>query len=258
MRLPLDPKTCLQILSLRLGEFRAAMPADSEDLRELESIATALEHLPERTETSPALVAERQREKEVVKDRLGKLTGRSAAIAEFVQGNVAQFGGRSEEPHSFDRLDALLDAQAYRLCHWKAAADEINYRRFFDINELAAVCMEDPRVFEESHRLIFELLVRGDADGLRIDHIDGLYDPQEYLNRLQLEYLRGLGRTAYQQMQASPLPTNLRSVPGEGPGVRVAMPEDAPPAISLPNGDATIPPPAAPEWKDLNRCSCKK
>ena len=83
----------------------------------------------------------------------------------------------------------MLDAQVYRLSHWKAADDEINYRRFFDINELAAVCMEEPAVFAESHRLVFDLLVRGDVDGLRIDHIDGLYDPVEYLRRLQAGYL---------------------------------------------------------------------
>ncbi len=87
----------------------------------------------------------------------------------------------------------------YRLSHWKAAADEINYRRFFDINDLAAVCMEDPDVFAESHRRVFDLLVRGDVDGLRIDHIDGLYDPVEYLRRLQGGYLRALGLAFYQQ-----------------------------------------------------------
>ena len=87
----------------------------------------------------------------------------------------------------------------YRLSHWKAAADEINYRRFFDINDLAAVCMEDPDVFAESHRLVFELLVRGDVDGLRIDHIDGLYEPTEYLRRLQGGYLRALGMDYYRR-----------------------------------------------------------
>jgi (1->4)-alpha-D-glucan 1-alpha-D-glucosylmutase len=200
-RLPLDPKTYRRILNWRLEELKAKMPADSENFLELESILTALEHLPERTETSAAPVAERQREKEVVKNRLKKLIDRSPEIAEFIVGNVAQFGGSVEDRQGFDRLDALLDDQVYRLSHWKAAADEIKYRRFFDINGLAAICMEEPKVFEESHRLIFEMLVRGDADGLRIDHIDGLFDPQEYLNRLQLEYLRGLGRTAFEKNQ---------------------------------------------------------
>ena len=176
--LPLDPRTYRTILTHRLDALKETLPADSEDLRELESIVTALEHLPERTATEPASVAERQREKEVIKGRLGKLAERPPAIAEFIGRNVQEFNGTPDDPHSFDRLDKLLDAQVYRLSHWKAAADEINYRRFFDINELAAVCMEDREVFAESHRLVFELLVRGDVDGLRIDHIDGLYDPR--------------------------------------------------------------------------------
>ena len=157
-------------------------------MRELESIITALGHLPERTDAAPDSIAERQREKEVIKGRLRKLVERAAAVAEFIAAGVAEFNGTPDDPHSFDNLDKLLDAQVYRLSHWKAAADEINYRRFFDVNDLAAVCMEAPEVFAESHRLLFELLVRGDADGLRIDHIDGLYEPLEYLRRLQKEY----------------------------------------------------------------------
>ena len=126
----------------------------------------------------------------MIKDRLRKLVERSPAIAEYIGRNVQELNGTVDDPRSFDRLDKLLDAQVYRLSHWKAAADEINYRRFFDINELAAVCMEDREVFTESHRLLFELLVQGDVAGLRIDHIDGLYDPAEYLRRLQGGYLR--------------------------------------------------------------------
>ena len=171
--LPIEPRTYRTILTSGLDALKAGQPPDSEDLRELESIVTALEHLPEAAETGPQRVAERQREKEVIKDRLRALTERAAAIAEFIRSNVQEFNGTPEDPHSYDRLDALLDAQVYRLSHWKAAADEINYRRFFDINELAAVCMEDPEVFAESHRLVFELLVRGDVDGLRIDQSTG-------------------------------------------------------------------------------------
>ena len=135
----------------------------------------------------------------MIKGRLRVLSDRSAAVAEFIRRNVREFNGTSDDPHSYDRLDKLLDAQVYRLSHWKAAADEINYRRFFDINELAAVCMEDPQVFAESHRLVFDLLVRGDANGLRIDHIDGLYDPTEYLRRLQRGYLVALGQAVHER-----------------------------------------------------------
>jgi (1->4)-alpha-D-glucan 1-alpha-D-glucosylmutase len=78
----------------------------------------------------------------------------------------------------------LLD-QAYRLAFWRVAADEINYRRFFDINELAAICIENPAVFERTHDLVLLLLRDGLVDGLRIDHPDGLYDPRDYFERLQ-------------------------------------------------------------------------
>jgi (1->4)-alpha-D-glucan 1-alpha-D-glucosylmutase len=91
----------------------------------------------------------------------------------------------SADPASFETLDALLDAQAYRLAFWRVAGDEINYRRFFDINELAALRVEEPAVFDATHRLIFDLVAAGQVDGLRIDHPDGLLDPAGYFRRLQ-------------------------------------------------------------------------
>ncbi len=84
-----------------------------------------------------------------------------------------------------DELHDLLEAQAYRLAYWRVAADEINYRRFFDVNELAALRMENDEVFEATHRLLFELVGAGKVDGLRIDHPDGLHDPARYFERLQ-------------------------------------------------------------------------
>jgi len=89
------------------------------------------------------------------------------------------------EPRSFDLLDELLRQQVFRLSHWRVATEEINYRRFFDINSLGAIRMEEPAVFAECHRMIFDLVREGAVTGLRIDHIDGLYDPAEYLGRLQ-------------------------------------------------------------------------
>ena len=97
---------------------------------------------------------------------------------------------RSGEPQSFDALDRLLDAQAYRLAYWRVAVDEINYRRFFDVNDLAALRMNEPKVFEQTHALIFELVDEGKIDGLRIDHSDGLFDPQQYFERLQERFRR--------------------------------------------------------------------
>lgn len=98
-----------------------------------------------------------------------------------------------ENLHSRDRLHALLERQHYRLANWRTAADEINWRRFFDINELVSLKIETPEVFEAAHVKIFDLVERGLIDGLRIDHIDGLADPHTYCRRLRrrLEGLPG-------------------------------------------------------------------
>ncbi|NUQ64828.1 MAG: hypothetical protein HUU20_20385 [Pirellulales bacterium] len=107
--LPIDSRTYRMILTHGLPALREAQPNDSAELRELESIVTALEHLPERTETEPGIVAERQRENEVIKGRLRMLTERAAAVAEFIRRNVQEFNGTPEDPHSYDLLDKLLD-----------------------------------------------------------------------------------------------------------------------------------------------------
>ncbi len=83
-----------------------------------------------------------------------------------------------------DALDALLRRQSYRLAYWRTAAEELNYRRFFDITTLAGLRAEDPQVFADTHRLILRLVSGGTADGLRVNHVDGLADPAGYLERL--------------------------------------------------------------------------
>ncbi len=207
-RLPLDPRTYSVIVSHNLDQLKKSLESDSANLYELESILTALEYLPQRTETMPERIAERQREKEVIKGRLHRLTNDCPAIAEFLQQNVRELNGTVGQPYSFDRLDELLNSQVYRLSHWKAAADEVNYRRFFDINELAAVCTEEPSVFENMHRYMFGLVVHGDVNGLRIDHIDGLYDPLDYLQRLQQGGLVALGNAEHCRMSEMPKHAN--------------------------------------------------
>jgi (1->4)-alpha-D-glucan 1-alpha-D-glucosylmutase len=84
-----------------------------------------------------------------------------------------------------ERLHELLEEQHYRLAWWRSANDEINWRRFFDINELAALRMEDDEVFETVHAKVFELYSRGLIDGVRVDHIDGLAQPGEYCRKLR-------------------------------------------------------------------------
>ncbi|RMH02998.1 MAG: malto-oligosyltrehalose synthase, partial [Nitrospirae bacterium] len=129
--------------------------------------------------------AERYREKEVIKRRLAALSSESHHILEYIHQTLRLFNGTKGNSQSFDLLDALLRDQAYRLAFWQVAAEEINYRRFFDVNQLAAIRMENPQVFEAVHQLVFDLLRKGFVTGLRIDHVDGLHTPRDYLTQWQ-------------------------------------------------------------------------
>jgi len=98
---------------------------------------------------------------------------------------IREHTGTPGNPRSFDALHELLEKQAYRLAYWRVAADDINYRRFFDVNDLAALRMDNEQVFEETHRLLLQLVAEQKLDGIRIDHPDGLYDPQQYFEKLR-------------------------------------------------------------------------
>jgi (1->4)-alpha-D-glucan 1-alpha-D-glucosylmutase len=98
---------------------------------------------------------------------------------------LAKFNGVPGQARSFDALHELLEGQAYRLAYWRTASHEINYRRFFDVNTLAGLRVEDPDVFSSIHRLLARLLRDGAVTGVRIDHPDGLFDPARYFEMLQ-------------------------------------------------------------------------
>jgi (1->4)-alpha-D-glucan 1-alpha-D-glucosylmutase len=188
-RLPLNPRAYQEVLEPGLERLVAQLGEGHPDLTELQSILTGFRNLPTRAETTPDRVAERNREKEVLKRRLNAVVSSSAAIAEHLRTNIAALNGQPGDPRSFDALDRLLDRYApYRLAHWRVAGEEINYRRFFDINTLAAIRVEDREVFEEAHQIPFQLLADGQVHGLRIDHPDGLFDPSGYFLRLQERY----------------------------------------------------------------------
>src|SRR5690606_6160030 len=138
---------------------------------------------------------------------------REPQVAEFISANVELFNGKAGEPESFDRLDKLLQSQSYRLCHWRAASDEINYRRFFDINDLAALCIERPEAFHAVNEMVGRLVGAGDVDGLRIDHVDGLFAPEEYLWRLQWNYLAQLARREFDAAAQEPSASVALEVP---------------------------------------------
>jgi (1->4)-alpha-D-glucan 1-alpha-D-glucosylmutase len=182
---PIAPGTYDRLLDAAAPGVLEEVGASSEMGVEYLSILTAIRHLPPREAAAPGLREERDREKEVIKRRLAGLASVSPAVRAHVERVVAAFNGVRGDPRSFDALDELLGAQAYRLAYWRVAAEEINYRRFFDVNELAAIRVEDPEVFERVHALALELLARGAIDGFRIDHVDGLYDPGDYLARVQ-------------------------------------------------------------------------
>jgi len=184
-RLPLGPRTIRPILEPIIADLRRRGPDDAPDLLELESILTAVKHLPKRSEVGDEQVRERQREKEIVKRRIAALVSSSADVAAALDRALAAINGRRGDPHSFDALEALLADQAYRLSFWGVAAEEINYRRFFDINDLAAIRVEDPSVRELIHAKAFDLLRAGKVTGLRIDHVDGLLDPAGYLTEMR-------------------------------------------------------------------------
>jgi (1->4)-alpha-D-glucan 1-alpha-D-glucosylmutase len=182
---PIAPGTYGRILRIGQEALLRELGEDSPDAIEFLSVLTAIRHLPGRQVQDPEQLAERHREKEVIKRRLAALTARAPLVLSHVLHAVATLNGTVGEPQSFDALDALLSIQPYRLAYWRVAAEEINYRRFFDINELAAIRMEDPAVFQLVHEFVFDLIRRGCVDGLRIDHVDGLFDPGDYLERMQ-------------------------------------------------------------------------
>ncbi|MGB3124983.1 MAG: malto-oligosyltrehalose synthase [Pseudomonas sp.] len=111
------------------------------------------------------------------------LAERATEVLPAIEQRLSEFDGR--QPDGFKRLHSLLEQQAYRLASWRTAADDINWRRFFDVNELGGLRVERTAVFEATHGKIFELISEGLVDGLRIDHIDGLADPRGYCRKLR-------------------------------------------------------------------------
>jgi (1->4)-alpha-D-glucan 1-alpha-D-glucosylmutase len=186
-RFPIDPGEYPRILSLNSESLRESLGAADANVLELQSVSTAFSHLVRRGVLEPEQQTERSREKEIQKRRLAALCERSPAIRNFLIANVEVLNGKPGDPQTFEGLHELIKAQAFRLAQWRVAADDINYRRFFDINDLAALRTENDPVFQNTHRFILDLIAQGKIDGLRIDHPDGLYDPKKYLSQLQAE-----------------------------------------------------------------------
>lgn len=180
-RFPLDPQTYPFVLSSQHPWLLDQFAPDDPVFLEYQTLENSFSKLPSRIETAEEKKEERNRDKEVFKKHLARLCANSRNIIDFIHFRVDEVNRLTGD---CGELHALLEQQVYRLAYWRVAGDEINYRRFFDINDLAGLRMEDENVFDATHQLILTLIEKGKVQGLRIDHADGLYDPVAYYQRL--------------------------------------------------------------------------
>jgi (1->4)-alpha-D-glucan 1-alpha-D-glucosylmutase len=175
---PIDPQTVPLIFDPVIESATEVLITVLDSLRNLPAhFDTRAESVTRRRQTVPQLLRE-----------LAKLIESSPNLRQLADVAVRIINGHPGNSDSFDTLHNLLEAQAYRLAHWRVSAEEINYRRFFDINELVGLRMENPKVFAATHHLLRRLLSDGSISGVRIDHCDGLLNPRQYLIRLQMLY----------------------------------------------------------------------
>ena len=180
LRFPLKIESYLTVFTHRLEILKRQLGSDHPDFVKLLGVLYVLKTLP--TGEQPN---ERYDQLRFIKRVLWELYTKNHEIGGFIDENISIFNGKKGNPDSFNLLDALLAEQVFRLSFWKVATEEINYRRFFNINELICLRAEDEDVFNQTHSLIFKLVGEQKLTGLRIDHIDGLYDPAHYLKRVR-------------------------------------------------------------------------
>jgi (1->4)-alpha-D-glucan 1-alpha-D-glucosylmutase len=180
LELPLRLETYTQVLSYNLGKVARTLGRNHPDFIKLLGILYLLKNV-------PSEVAGKQRQDQIafIKGLIWELYTTNEQIHAFIDENIQTFNGEAGKPESFNLLDSVLDEQFYRLAFWKVGAEEMNYRRFFTVNELISVKVEELRVFNNTHSFIHQLVAAGKFTGLRIDHIDGLYNPAQYLERLR-------------------------------------------------------------------------
>lgn len=192
LEFPLNPSSYPTILEYRIDVLAARLGTSNRDYLEYLSILTIFKNLPKHTETEYEKARERIREKDIAYERLKNLCRQNYIVKGFIEENLIDFKCSQDNPISIDRVHNLLEEQVYRLAYWRVSVDEINYRRFFDINELAAVCVEKPDVFSNTHNFILDLIENKRIDGIRLDHTDGLLDPANYFKKLQYEISKKL------------------------------------------------------------------
>jgi (1->4)-alpha-D-glucan 1-alpha-D-glucosylmutase len=180
LKLPVRIESYARFITQNLGHLGRSLGRRHPDFIKLLGILYLMKSAPGETKGR-----ERYDQIAFVKGLLWELYANNSEVKEFVDNNVVFFNGEKGNSESFNLLDSLLKEQFYRLSFWKVGAEEINYRRFFTVNELISVKVQEIKVFHKTHTLINQLVEEGTITGLRIDHIDGLYDPTEYLKRLR-------------------------------------------------------------------------
>ncbi len=179
--LPLDPSTYPLVLQRAWEECERDLGAQHAGTLELQDILLLLRRMPRRGTRGAKAIARRRRLAGEAMRRLRKLCALTPEVRRRIERAATWY---TADRAGAARMNRLLEAQAYRLVYWRRAAREINYRRFFDVNDLIALHMEDPEVFAQTHSLVLDWLRAGYIDGFRIDHPDGLLDPSGYLRRL--------------------------------------------------------------------------
>jgi (1->4)-alpha-D-glucan 1-alpha-D-glucosylmutase len=185
-RLPIDLRSLNIVLEPAIAKLRAELGTELPEWKELSSWSVSVHELPPHSTTDPEYAQIRRREIPALKQRFLEIATHSEK--RLLQTALEMANGTLGEPRSFDLLHRFLDAQPYRLAHWRVSAEEINYRRFFDINDLVGLRMENPQVFAHTHRLVRRLLAEERVTALRVDHPDGLFNPVQYFTRLQMLY----------------------------------------------------------------------
>jgi (1->4)-alpha-D-glucan 1-alpha-D-glucosylmutase len=215
---PLDPRTYPVVLDIAHGYLAQGDDANRPCAKALAAVSSYCRSLPRRTTLSTTHRRRRRRRGAACKRALAALCRTNPEIAECVERAVVGFDGIPGEAGSFDPLHRLLEAQGYRLAYWQVASDEINYRRFFDINELAGLRMDNGEVFDTTHRLIARLIAGGYINGVRVDHPDGLPDPYDYYCRLQrLTAAGATRRDAACYVLAEKILANYEQLPADWP-----------------------------------------
>jgi (1->4)-alpha-D-glucan 1-alpha-D-glucosylmutase len=187
-RMPVAPRTIPIIFYPgALGNLPPREQNPDAPPAELYDILRSLAHIPPHESTDPSLRRQRAEQLDELLPRLCKILSASS-LQPFLKRALAQLNGVEGKMSTFDQLHELLEAQPYRLALWRTSGEEINYRRFFDVNDLVGLRMENGKVFAATHCLIRRLLAEKRLTGLRIDHCDGLYNPEQYLVNLQHLY----------------------------------------------------------------------